>query len=109
MEFCLVKSVRTCCSFSSIDTVSLTSILDIYYVAFPNDKRLAKYLVYGIYLIETIQTILISHEAFDEYARGFGNLDALNAQGLKPIAVPIFTGIGTFIVCSRDPEFIFLQ
>ncbi|KLO19187.1 hypothetical protein SCHPADRAFT_78609 [Schizopora paradoxa] len=65
----------------------------IYYVAFPSDKRLSKCLVYGIYLIETIQTILITHEAFDEYAKGFGNLDALDAQGLKPIAVPIFTGI----------------
>jgi len=65
----------------------------VYHLAFPNDRRLTKCLVYGIYLIETTQTILITHDAFNDYAKGFGSLDALNAQGLKPIAVPIFTGL----------------
>lgn len=69
---------------------------DIFYLVFPNDRRHVKLLVYGIYLMETIQTILITREAFDDYAQGFGNLDALDAQGLKPIAVPIFTGLGRF-------------
>ncbi len=72
-------------------------ILDVYHLAFPNDRRLTKCLVYGIYLIETTQTILITHDAFNDYAKGFGSLDALNAQGLKPIAVPIFTGLGGFV------------
>lgn len=51
-------------------------------------------LVYGIYLLETTQTILVTHDAFNGYAKGFGNLIDLNSAQLEWLAVPIFSGIG---------------
>lgn len=59
-----------------------------------------KLLVYGVYTIETIQTILITHDAHEGYARGFGNLAALDSAHYEWLAVPILSGIGalSFIV-----------
>lgn len=54
----------------------------------------AKCLVYGIYLIEIVQTILVTHDAFNAYASGFGNLQALGSAQLEWLAVPILSGIG---------------
>ncbi|EKM52244.1 uncharacterized protein PHACADRAFT_148765 [Phanerochaete carnosa HHB-10118-sp] len=71
----------------------LSAQVYLYHIAFPRDRWTMKTLVYGVYLVEMVQTILVTHDAFGEYARGFGNLKALNAEGLHWIAVPVFSGI----------------
>lgn len=58
-----------------------------------------KLLVYGVYTIETIQTILITHDAHEGYARGFGNLAALDSAHYEWLAVPILSGIGMLYLC----------
>ncbi|KLO19181.1 hypothetical protein SCHPADRAFT_918701 [Schizopora paradoxa] len=65
----------------------------VYYLAFPKDGRWTKLLVGGIYLIETAQTILVTHDAFAAYASGYGNLNALGSAQLEWLAVPTFSGI----------------
>jgi len=65
----------------------------VYYLAFPKDGRWTKLLVGGIYLLETVQTIIITHDAFNAYAKGYGNLNALGSAQLEWLAVPIFSGI----------------
>ncbi|EKM52241.1 uncharacterized protein PHACADRAFT_260480 [Phanerochaete carnosa HHB-10118-sp] len=65
----------------------------LYHLAFPNDSRIVKTLVYGVYLIETTQTILVTHDAFNAYAKGYGDLTALGSAQLEWLAVPIFSGI----------------
>ncbi len=52
-------------------------LLDLYYLAFPNDRRIVKYLVYGLYVIEIVQTILIAHDSFAVFGYGFGDMEAL--------------------------------
>jgi len=69
----------------------------IYHLAFPKDRLVTKLLVYGVYLVETTQTILVTHDAFNGYAKGFGSLTALNSAQLEWLAVPIFSGI---VSCS---------
>ncbi|KLO19178.1 hypothetical protein SCHPADRAFT_952540, partial [Schizopora paradoxa] len=69
----------------------------LYHLAFPKDRTAAKMLVYGIYLLETTQTVLVTHDAFNGYAKGFGNLTDLNSAQLEWLAVPIFSGI---VSCS---------
>lgn len=68
--------------------------IDLYHLAFPKDRVVTKVLVYGIYLIEITQTILVTHDAFNGYAKGFGSLTDLNSAQLEWLAVPIFSGIG---------------
>ncbi|PBK84782.1 hypothetical protein ARMGADRAFT_1169981 [Armillaria gallica] len=47
---------------------TLSVQLYLYYLAFPNDRRFIKYLVYGIYVIEFVQTMLIAHDVVNLYA-----------------------------------------
>ncbi len=53
--------------------------LDLYYLAFPNDRRFTKYTVYGIYVIEFGQTILVAYDTFATFGYGFGDMDALTS------------------------------
>ncbi|KAG7097840.1 hypothetical protein E1B28_005155 [Marasmius oreades] len=50
----------------------------IYYLAFPNDRTAVKAIVYGLYLVETVQLGMITYDAFQTFVIGFGRLDALN-------------------------------
>lgn len=50
--------------------------------------------MYTIYAIETAQTIIVAHDAFNAYAKGYGNLAALGSAQMEWLAVPIFSGIG---------------
>lgn len=65
----------------------------VYHMAFPNDGRFTRGFVYAIYLLETAQTVLVTHDAFNAYAKGFGNIEALGSAQLEWVAVPIFSGI----------------
>lgn len=45
-------------------------------------------------MIELAQTIIVTRDAYADYASGFGNLDALNSVQTIWLSVPIFSGIG---------------
>ncbi|GJE96047.1 hypothetical protein PsYK624_122400 [Phanerochaete sordida] len=70
----------------------------IYHVAFPKDKWTPKTMVYIIYCIELAQTILVTHDCFNAYARHFGDLEGLNAAQTEWLAVPIFSAIVSCVV-----------
>ncbi len=72
--------------------------LDLYYLAFPNDSRLLKYLVYGIYVIESVQTILVAHDTFAMFGYGFGDMDALTRLNYNWITVPITSAVGAWSI-----------
>jgi hypothetical protein len=65
----------------------------IYYMSFPKDRTSIKTLVFGLYLLETVQTILVTHDLFHAYAIGFGNLSQLESAQLEWLSVPILSGI----------------
>ncbi|PBK81874.1 hypothetical protein ARMGADRAFT_772160 [Armillaria gallica] len=56
---------------------TLSVQLYLYYLAFPKDRRSIKYLVYGIYIVEFVQTMFLPNDAFAALAYGFGDLEAL--------------------------------
>ncbi|KAK0454310.1 hypothetical protein EV421DRAFT_409902 [Armillaria borealis] len=72
---------------------TLSVQLYLYYLAFPNDRRFIKYLVYGIYIVEFVQTILVSHDAFAMFGYGFGDLDALTDIHFNWLIVPIMSAV----------------
>ncbi|KAF8873112.1 hypothetical protein BD779DRAFT_1679370 [Infundibulicybe gibba] len=65
----------------------------LYYLAFPNDRLSTKCLVFGLYLVETLQTLLITHDVFDSFGSGYGNLTALGSAQLEWLSVPVLSGI----------------
>lgn len=74
-----------------------TPLLDFYYLAFPKDRRITKWLVCGIYILELTQTILLTHDAFGTYATHYGDDGFLNNMQLIPLSVPIFSGMGSYL------------
>ncbi len=67
---------------------------DLYYLAFPNDRRFIKYLVYGIYVVEFGQTMLIAHDTFAIFGYGYGDLDVMDKINFYWLVGPIMSAVG---------------
>ncbi|KDR70736.1 hypothetical protein GALMADRAFT_254773 [Galerina marginata CBS 339.88] len=76
----------------------LSTQVYFYYLAFPQDMRRTKVLVYGIYLFEMAQTIMLTQTGFATFATGFGDLNAINHIGVIWFAVPIMDSLVAFVV-----------
>ncbi|KAK0236463.1 hypothetical protein EDD85DRAFT_954322 [Armillaria nabsnona] len=76
---------------------TLSVQLYLYYLAFPNDRRSLKHLVYGIYLIEFVQTILVAHDTFATFGYGFGDMDALARINFFWLTVPIMSAVAACV------------
>ncbi|KAJ8091613.1 hypothetical protein PM082_020843 [Marasmius tenuissimus] len=71
---------------------------DLYYNAFPNDALKFQLLVYGIYIVELAQTILVTHDVFEIFAYGYGSMKALNEIHLLWFHACILPGLVAFTV-----------
>ncbi|KAJ7467570.1 hypothetical protein FB451DRAFT_1401572 [Mycena latifolia] len=76
---------------------ALTVQLYLYYEAFPHDRLPTKCLVYGVYAIELVETILITHDAFASFGYGFGSLAALTRIDFDWLDIPIMSGLVAFL------------
>ncbi|KAJ6580137.1 hypothetical protein DFH09DRAFT_1310081 [Mycena vulgaris] len=69
----------------------------LYYQAFPNDRLITKSLVYILFTIDFVQTILITHDAFATFGYGFGDVSAVTKLRLIWLTIPVMDGIVAFI------------
>ncbi|KAF9073481.1 hypothetical protein BDP27DRAFT_1416970 [Rhodocollybia butyracea] len=69
----------------------------LYYLAFPHDRRTIKYVVYGVFIIEVIQTILVTHDAFAIFGYGFSEFKSLTDMHMDWFTVPVMSGLVAFI------------
>ncbi|KAK0483076.1 hypothetical protein EDD18DRAFT_1084315 [Armillaria luteobubalina] len=76
---------------------TLSVQLYLYYLAFPKDKKFVKCLVYGIYIVELVQTILVAHSAFAIFGYGFGDMEVLIKMHFDWLVIPIMTAIVTLV------------
>ncbi|PBK61337.1 hypothetical protein ARMSODRAFT_965129 [Armillaria solidipes] len=76
---------------------TLSVQLYLYYLAFPNDRKSTKYLVYGVYIVEFVQTILVSHDVFAAFGYGFGDIEALTEVHFNWLIVPIMSAVAAFV------------
>ena len=74
--------------------IMLNFCLVLYYLSFPKDRWGSKAVVCFIYILETIQTIMITNDCFNKYAKQFGDTAALDSIQLEWLTVPVFTAIG---------------
>ncbi|KAG7091710.1 hypothetical protein E1B28_008112 [Marasmius oreades] len=51
----------------------------LYRLSFPNDAKKLKVLVYGVYVVEMVQTLMVAHDAMQTFGYGFGDLDAVDS------------------------------
>ena len=82
---------------------------DTYYIAFPNDRWLAKLLVYGIFVCEAVQTLIISHDTFQVFVVNFGDLHSMDLMHTNWFSIPIVGGISASfsLSTSSSAEFFF--
>jgi hypothetical protein len=64
------------------------------------DKLRTKCLVYGVYAIELVETILITHDAFTTFGYGFGDISTFTKVGFDWLTIPVMSGLGNFDVES---------
>ena len=66
----------------------------LYSLAFPHDRLYMKCVVYGIYILELIQSILSIYFGIQIFVAGFGDIEAINKVGVGWLSIAIFTVIG---------------
>ncbi|KAJ7467567.1 hypothetical protein FB451DRAFT_1401569 [Mycena latifolia] len=76
---------------------ALSVQLYLYYDAFPNDRLSTKCLVYTVYAIELVETVLITQDAFAIFGYGFGDFTELTNIHLAWLDVPVTSGLVAFI------------
>ncbi|PBK61345.1 hypothetical protein ARMSODRAFT_1025857 [Armillaria solidipes] len=76
---------------------TLSVQLYLYYLAFPNDRKFIKCLVYGIYIVEFVQTMLITHDAFAVFGYGFGDIENLTGMHFSWLTGPIMSAVAAFV------------
>ena len=78
---------------------------DMYHISFAQDRLFVKCVVYGVFVLEFAQTIVIAHDAFLAFARGFGRIEELNSVHTEWFATPMVSGVGVFILVAGSPLF----
>ncbi|KAK0454288.1 hypothetical protein EV421DRAFT_1896218 [Armillaria borealis] len=76
---------------------TLSVQLYLYYLAFPMDRKFTKCLVYGIYIVEFVQTMIFTHDAFATFGYGFGDVEALTGMYFNWFTVPIMSAVSACV------------
>ncbi|KDR74371.1 hypothetical protein GALMADRAFT_157591 [Galerina marginata CBS 339.88] len=84
--------------FDSVELLKDPTYIDIYHLAFNKDPFRLKAVVYGTYMLETVQTIMGARSIFDSYGVGFLNPESPENVGDLWFSFPILGGIVTCIV-----------
>ena len=61
-------------------------------------SHLHAHLVYGMFLLETAQTAMVTNDAFQWFAYGFGDMIALSKPFTSSVDAPIMDGLIALIV-----------
>ncbi|ESK91182.1 hypothetical protein Moror_2948 [Moniliophthora roreri MCA 2997] len=76
----------------------LTVQIHIYWTAFPKKSRSVQALVYGVYLLETAQTILLTRDAFQSFVFGFKDPASVNDIQNLWLDIYFFDGLVALLV-----------
>ncbi|EEB90984.1 hypothetical protein MPER_10735, partial [Moniliophthora perniciosa FA553] len=69
----------------------------LYWTAFPHDGPIAQTLVYGLYLLETAQTVSLTHNAFQSFVFGFEDFVTLTKIHNLWLDTYILDGLVAFV------------
>ncbi|KAJ6571722.1 hypothetical protein B0H19DRAFT_1130882 [Mycena capillaripes] len=70
----------------------------VYRLSFPNDKGAIKWMVYLIFLVETVMTALNGVDVYHWFAEGFGNLLEFSKPLISPAYTPIMGSLMALVV-----------
>ncbi|KAF9471052.1 hypothetical protein BDN70DRAFT_783077, partial [Pholiota conissans] len=70
-------------------------------VWYTKDRPLLKTLVFGIYILDIIKTVLLTQTAWNMLVKGFGKIESLDEVGTTFISVCLLSGIGASFYAWR--------
>ncbi|KAI9069897.1 hypothetical protein FKP32DRAFT_1586538 [Trametes sanguinea] len=76
----------------------LVAQMYFYHLTFREDQRAIRFLVYGLFLLDILQTCLVTADAFHWFVYGFGNMNRLNDTFLNSWDVPFLDAVIATIV-----------
>ncbi|KJA27655.1 hypothetical protein HYPSUDRAFT_34768 [Hypholoma sublateritium FD-334 SS-4] len=65
----------------------------LYYVAFPKDPRLLKWIVFGLLLLETVQTMMWTQDTIEAFITTFTDPNVFNIVRTVWFSIPFLTGL----------------
>ncbi|KAJ6549827.1 hypothetical protein B0H19DRAFT_1159817 [Mycena capillaripes] len=76
------------------------TVVQVYFYStqFKSDPKTLKYLVWGLFVIDMLQTALVTADAFHWFVFGFGNMDRLNDTFLNSWDVPLLDSVISLVV-----------
>ncbi|KAI3613021.1 hypothetical protein WG66_005312 [Moniliophthora roreri] len=80
----------------------------LYWTAFPHDGLVAQTLVYGLYLLETAQTVSLTHNAFQGFVFGFENFVALTKIHNLWLDTYVLDGLGMLLPKAMNSAVLIL-
>jgi hypothetical protein len=72
----------------------------MYYLAFPKDTKRNKFFVYSVFILEVMQTIIFTQNAFYVFGEGYGNFAFFDSIELGWFSVPMIAGIGRHCIAK---------
>ena len=88
------KFVRNLSEFRRIFASCVYS--DLYYIAFPNDRRFVKLIVFTQFLLENVQTIMLAQYDTQHFPIPYSNPNEFNDIGTLWITVGLLTGMSMY-------------
>ena len=91
-----------CFRFKFVSNLSPTPLIersldmkntDLYFLAFPKDRVYLKCLVFGVYFLEFLQSVLVVDALCRAFVTRFGDVQALDQVETLWLSVPILTAI----------------
>ncbi|KAL0067042.1 hypothetical protein AAF712_005826 [Marasmius tenuissimus] len=70
----------------------------LYYLAFKRDKWVVKALVYGLLILDTVQTVLITYDVYIKYGLEYGNVAGLAVVRNGWLSIPIISALNATVV-----------
>ncbi|KAF7349283.1 hypothetical protein MSAN_01717800 [Mycena sanguinolenta] len=70
----------------------------VYRLSFPNDKPAIKWMVYTIFLVETVMTALNGVDVYHWFSEGFGNVVEFSKPLISPAYTPMMGGLMALVV-----------
>ncbi|KAG5635021.1 hypothetical protein H0H81_012689 [Sphagnurus paluster] len=67
---------------------------------FPDDKKKIRLLVYGMFFLDTLQSVLATADAFHWFAKGFGDMRILSQPYISAFDAPMLDGVIAFVAQS---------
>lgn len=89
-----VSRPRTRC----LDIITQKTPPVLYYIAFPNDSLHLKIVVWTVYILELVETIMIASTLYQQFVYGFLDIRSLDRISNNWFAVPVLGGIDVVIL-----------